>query len=72
MKQKNATYKYKYLDFIPKNWKLLKDATTQPKGYKWYWNGKSLFSKEFKAALIKDGSTKEVQEVLNLKPLFVS
>ena len=28
-------------DKLPKDWKIIKDATTNPKGYKWINNGKS-------------------------------
>ena len=44
----------KSLDFVPKGWKLLKGSWTEPKGYKWYFNGKSLFGGEWQTALIKD------------------
>lgn len=39
---------------IPKGWKKLEGAITAPKGYSWYWNGKSRFSGEFECALVKD------------------
>lgn len=45
----------KILNEIPNGWKQLKGATTAPKGYEWYWNGKSLFSGEYEQALIKKG-----------------
>lgn len=42
------------LDQIPKGWVKLEGATTAPKGYIWYWNGKSRFGGEFECALVKD------------------
>lgn len=40
-------------DKLPKDWKIIKDATTNPKGYKWINNGKSRFSKNYKQGLLK-------------------
>lgn len=31
-------------DYPPLNYKVLNGATTAPKGYKWYWNSKSMFN----------------------------
>lgn len=42
------------LDVLPKGWKVLKGATTAPKGYVWASNGKSRFSKDYKNALVKE------------------
>lgn len=46
--------KERTLDQIPKGWIKLWGATTAPKGYSWYCNGKSWFSGEFECALVKD------------------
>lgn len=35
-------------------WKEIKGATTAPLGYKWVSNGKSHFSKDYKAKIVKD------------------
>lgn len=40
-------------DKLPKDWKIIKGATTNPKGYKWINNGKSRFSKNYKQGLLK-------------------
>lgn len=45
-------------DTLPKGWKYLEGATTQPNGYKWACNGKSMFSKERKQALIRQHGEK--------------
>lgn len=42
------------LDKAPKGWTKLSNATTSPKGYSWYSNGKSRFGGEYKSALVKD------------------
>lgn len=42
------------LEQIPKDWVKLEGATTAPKGYSWYCNGKSRFGGEFECALVKD------------------
>ncbi len=39
---------------VPEGWRKLEGATTAPLGYSWYSNGKSRFSGEFKAVLVKD------------------
>ena len=46
-------FTFPLLDYIPEGWKPLKNASVQPLGYQWYWNGKSLFGGEYKDALIK-------------------
>lgn len=43
----------KFLNSMPEGWKEIKGATTAPNGYKWIFNGKSVFSKEYKHALLK-------------------
>lgn len=45
--------KLEIVNSIPNGWKILEGATTAPKGYKLIYNGKSLFSKERKKALLK-------------------
>ena len=42
-----------FYDKLPKDWKIIKDATTNPKRYKWINNGKSRFSKNYKQGLLK-------------------
>lgn len=42
----------KILDKIPNGWKILKGATTAPRGFVWVWNVKSHFSGEYLAALV--------------------
>jgi hypothetical protein len=34
-------------------WKEIRGATTAPSGYVWIYNGKSIFSKEYRHALLK-------------------
>lgn len=48
---------------IPDGWKKIEGATTAPKGYSWYCNGKSLFSGEYESALVKDKSDEIKGEV---------
>ena len=38
---------------MPDGWKQLKGALTAPYGHTWIWNGKSLFSGEYRSALLK-------------------
>jgi len=38
---------------MPTGWKKLRGATTAPNGYVWIWNGKSVFTKEYRHALLK-------------------
>lgn len=40
------------VDHIPEGWKPLKGALTAPRGYKWIYNGESLFSGKRKTALV--------------------
>lgn len=42
------------LDHVPKGWKILEGAMTAPRGYKWIYNGESLFSGKRKAALVPE------------------
>ena len=44
----------KIVEKIPDGWKILEGATTAPKGYKWVYNGKSLFSGKREKALLKE------------------
>ena len=44
----------KVLDYIPNGWQLVKNTMTQPNGYNWYSNGKSLFSGEREHCLVKE------------------
>lgn len=37
---------------IPDGWKVREGAQTAPLGYVWIWNGKSRFSREYRAALV--------------------
>lgn len=46
--------KFRYIKEVPKGWKELKNATTAPIGFSWFWNSKSLFSKEYEAILVKN------------------
>lgn len=41
------------LNELPEGWKFNPRATTAPVGYMWAWNGKSLFSNEYRHAVIK-------------------
>lgn len=43
----------KILDTIPEGWKVIEGATTAPNGYKWIYNCKSLFDKEYRQAIVK-------------------
>ena len=38
---------------MPDGWKYVKGALTAPNGYKWIYNGKSIFGDEYKQALLK-------------------
>ena len=42
------------LDHVPKGWKILEGAMTAPRGYKWIYNGESLFSGKRKTALVPE------------------
>ena len=44
----------KVLTKKPSGWKKIKGATNAPAGYTWCNNGKSLFSGEYKQALVKN------------------
>ena len=46
------------LEEKPDGWIKLEDATTAPKGYSWYSNGKSRFGGEYENALISDEKPK--------------
>lgn len=39
---------------VPEGYKKIKGATTAPRGYSWYSNGKSKFSGEYRSVLVKD------------------
>lgn len=41
------------LNSLPKGWRYIEGATTAPKGYKWANNSKSLFSSDYRSALVK-------------------
>lgn len=43
----------KKLDKAPKGWSKLSGATTAPKGYEWWSNGKSRFKDDYESALVK-------------------
>ncbi len=40
-------------DTMPPGWRELRGATTAPSGYVWIWNGKPIFSKEYRHGLLK-------------------
>lgn len=44
----------KIVEKMPDGWKILEGATTAPKGYKWVYNGESLFSGKREKALLKE------------------
>ena len=46
-------WEVRVLPNVPKGWKVLEGATTAPRGYKWYTNGKSRFGDQYEDALIK-------------------
>ena len=48
----------KILDEKPNGWIKREGATTAPKGYSWYSNGKSLFGGEYENALVNEETTK--------------
>lgn len=60
--------KEKYIEYkdLPVGFKELIGATTAPRGFKWYWNGKGFFSSENKIILVK----MPVQENLQLKKKY--
>lgn len=43
----------KACDHIPAGWLELKGTWAEPKGYKWFYNGKSLFDKDYKQCLVR-------------------
>lgn len=49
----------KILNKKPSGWKKIKGATNAPVGYTWCNNGKSLFSGEYKQALVKKTEDKK-------------
>ena len=49
---RNVTYKV--YNTLPHGWKVLKGATTAPKGYKWIRSTKSIFDKNKKLAFLKE------------------
>ena len=64
--------KHKVFDKVPNGWKPIEGATTAPEGYKWYSNGKSIFSDAHEQALIKVAEStsepkksEEQQEIVN-------
>lgn len=40
-------------DTLPQGWKYLEGTLTEPLGYRWASNGKSIFSKEYEQALVR-------------------
>lgn len=52
-KYKNLLNKVKVLNTLPNGWKWRQGATTAPHGYRWAYNGKSMFVGEYEQALIK-------------------
>ena len=40
-------------DSMPDGWKEIRGAQTAPNGYVWIWNRKSIFSPEYRQALLK-------------------
>ena len=43
----------KKFDKLPEGWKFVPGASTAPIGYAWAFNGESLFSGNYKSALVK-------------------
>lgn len=43
----------KVYDYVPKGYKKIEGAATQPIGYEWYSNNKSRFSGEYESCLVK-------------------
>ena len=41
------------LDYLPDGWVVLQGTLTQPRGYVWISNNKSIFSKDYKRLLMK-------------------
>ena len=44
----------KVLNHIPEGWRLLLGAMTAPRGYRWVFNGESLFSGKRERALVPE------------------
>lgn len=44
----------KVLNEMPKGWIKRENTMTQPRGYHWYFNDKSVFSNEYEHCLVKD------------------
>lgn len=43
------------LNKLPDGWRYIENTNTEPKGYKWVCNNKSMFSGDYEHALIKTG-----------------
>jgi hypothetical protein len=43
------------LNKLPDGWRYIENTNTEPKGYKWACNNKSMFSRDYEHALIKKG-----------------
>ncbi|MCH5149255.1 MAG: hypothetical protein J1G30_01200 [Spirochaetales bacterium] len=56
--RKNILSENVILSSLPKDWKVLKNATTAPVGYTWVYNGKGLFDKGYKQALLRNKEAK--------------
>lgn len=40
-------------DTMPDGWRVIQGAMTAPNGYVWIYNGKSIFSKEYRHAYLR-------------------
>lgn len=62
---KNDLLKMFEVEEMPEGWKVIKGTLTQPRGYVWISNGKSLFEKDsngdkvYRQALIKEEKVNE-------------
>ncbi len=64
--EKSAVRVYKHL---PKGWKVREGASTQPPGTVWAFNGKSIFSPEYKQALVVRDEKRMVERIADNRRL---
>ena len=57
----------KTVDTVPEGWIKTEGATTAPKGYTWYNNGKSRFGGEYQNVLVKDTATQPATQEVTQK-----
>ena len=56
IKTRKGEYEYPVVNSVPKGWKKVNGTLTQPNGYIWISNGKSLFGGERQHAIVKEST----------------